>query len=83
MINLTKFGMILAVVALTSVAAIAIPTIVSAQNMTGGNMTETIVSAQNMTGGENMTADINQTGSISGRGGVTIVDIYDPPNPIR
>jgi hypothetical protein len=58
MIKLTKFGMLLAIVALTSIVAIAISTTVSAQNMTG-----------NMTGAEseqNMTADINQTGSISG-----------------
>ena len=54
MINLTKFGLILAVVALTSIVAISIPTIVSAQNTTG-----------NMTGEQNMTADINQTGRIS------------------
>ena len=72
MVILTKFSMLFALVALTSIVAIAIPAIVTAQNMTG-----------NMTGGENTTADINQTGSISGRGGVTIVDIYDPPNPIR
>jgi phosphohistidine swiveling domain-containing protein len=56
MVILTKFGMILAVAAVTSIAAIAVPTIVSAQNMTG-----------NMTSGQNTTADIDQTGSISGR----------------
>jgi hypothetical protein len=58
MINSFNFGMILAVVALTSIASIAIPTIVSAQNMTG-----------NMTSGQNTTADIDQTGSISSRSG--------------
>lgn len=57
MINLTKFGLILAVVALTSIVSISIPTIVSAQNMTG-----------NMTGGQNTTADMNQTGGISSLG---------------
>jgi hypothetical protein len=50
--------MILAVAAVTSIAAISVPTIVSAQNMTG-----------NMTGGQNTTADIDQTGSISSRSG--------------
>jgi hypothetical protein len=54
MVILTKFGMILAVVAL-SIAGTSVSTIVSAQNMTG-----------NMTGGQNMTEDINQTGSIAG-----------------
>ena len=57
MINLTKFSMLLVIVALTSLVAISIPAIVTAQNMTG-----------NMTGGENTTADINQTGSVSGIG---------------
>ncbi|MDQ3974949.1 MAG: hypothetical protein M3264_00350 [Thermoproteota archaeon] len=38
MVILTKFGMILAVAAFTSIAAISVPTIASAQNMTG-NMT--------------------------------------------
>jgi len=56
MVILTKFGMILAVAAVTSIAAISVPTIVSAQNMTG-----------NMTSGQNTTADIDQTGSISSR----------------
>ena len=32
MVILTKFGMILAVAAVTSIAAISVPTIVSAQN---------------------------------------------------
>ena len=50
MVILTKFGMILAVAAVTSIAAISVPTIVSAQNMTG-----------NMTSGQNTTADIDQT----------------------
>ena len=59
MVILTKLGMILAVAAITSIAAISVPTIVSAQNMTE-NMTE------NMTGEQNTTADINKTGSISG-----------------
>jgi hypothetical protein len=54
----TKFGMILAVAAVTSIAALSVPTIVSAQNMTG-----------NMTSGQNMTADTDQTGSISSRSG--------------
>ncbi len=58
MINPFNLGMILAVVALTSIASTGIPTIVSAQNMTG-----------NMTSGQNTTADINQTGSISSRSG--------------
>lgn len=71
MINLTKPGMILATVGMASIVAAVIPTTVSAQNMTG-----------NMTGGQNMTADVNQTGSISGRGGVTVIDIYDPPYSI-
>lgn len=57
MINLTKFGLTLAVIGLTSIVAILIPTIVSAQNMTG-----------NMTGGQNTTADRNQTGGISSLG---------------
>jgi hypothetical protein len=66
MINLTKFVIILAVVALTNIAAvvaltniaaISVPTL-SAQNMTSGG---------NMTGGDNMTEDLNQTGSISGK----------------
>lgn len=56
MVILTKFCMILAVAAITSIVAISVPTIVSAQNMTG-----------NMTSGQNMTAD--QTGSISSRSG--------------
>jgi hypothetical protein len=50
-------GLILAVVALTSIVAISIPAVVSAQNMTG-----------NMTDGQNTTADMNQTGSISSYG---------------
>ncbi|HEU4447680.1 MAG TPA: hypothetical protein VFR94_23605 [Nitrososphaeraceae archaeon] len=54
MVILTKFGMILAVAAIASIAAISVPTIVSAQNMTG-----------NMTSGQNATADTDQTGSIS------------------
>ena len=58
MVILTKFGMILAVAAVTSIAAISVPTIVSAQNMTG-----------NMTSGQNTTADTDQTGSISSRSG--------------
>jgi hypothetical protein len=53
MVILTKFGMILAVAANASIAAISVPTIVSAQNMTG-NMS-----------GQNATADTDQTGSIS------------------
>jgi hypothetical protein len=64
MISLTKFGLTLAVVALTSIVAISIPAVVSAQNMTG-----------NMTGGQNTTADINQTGSISSYGsGCRMID---------
>jgi hypothetical protein len=47
--------MILVIVGLTGISAGAIPIVVSGQNMTG-----------NMTGGQNTTADINQTGSISG-----------------
>jgi hypothetical protein len=50
MINLTKLGIVLAIVALTSTMAAAIPTMVSGQNMTG-----------NTTVGQNTTADINQT----------------------
>jgi hypothetical protein len=38
MISLSRFGLTLAVVALTSIVGISIPTTVSAQNMTG-NMT--------------------------------------------
>jgi hypothetical protein len=55
---LTTFRMIVAVAAVTSIVAISVPTIVSAQNMTG-----------NMTSGQNTTADIDQTGSISSRSG--------------
>ncbi|HZA61293.1 MAG TPA: hypothetical protein VE573_00360 [Nitrososphaeraceae archaeon] len=62
MVILTKFGMILAVAAVTSIAAISVPTIVSAQNMTG-----------NMASGQNTTADIDQTGSISSRSGGDIL----------
>jgi hypothetical protein len=58
MVILTKFGMILAVVAVTSIAGISTPTIVSAQNMTG-----------NLTSGQNTTSDIDQAGSISSRSG--------------
>lgn len=61
---LTTFGMKFAVAAVTSIAAISVPTIVSAQNMTG-----------NMTIGQNATADIDQTGSISSRSGVGILPI--------
>ena len=57
--------MLLALVALTSIVAIAIPAIVTAQNMTG-----------NMTGGQNMTADMNQTGSISGIGERSNRELY-------
>jgi hypothetical protein len=42
MISLTKFGLTLAVVALTSIVAISIPAVVSTQNMTGGNMTDAV-----------------------------------------
>jgi hypothetical protein len=59
MVILTKFGIILAVAA---GAAISVPTIVAAQNLTG-----------NMTNGQNSTADIDQTGSISSRSGVDIL----------
>ena len=60
LVILTKFGMILAVAAVTSIA-ISTPIIVSAQNMTG-----------NMTSEHNTTANIDQTGSISSRsGGIT------------
>ena len=62
MVFLTKFGMILAVAAVTSIAAISVPTIASAQNMTG-----------NMTSEQNATADIDQTGSISSRSGGDIL----------
>jgi phosphohistidine swiveling domain-containing protein len=62
MVVLTKFGMIMAVVAVTSIAAISVPTIVSAQNMT-----------ENMTSGQNTTADIDQMGSVSSRSGVNIL----------
>jgi hypothetical protein len=58
MINRFNFCMILALVALTSIASTVIPTIVSAQNMTG-----------NKTSGQNSTADMNQRGSISSRSG--------------
>ena len=54
--------MILALVALTSIGSTVIPTIVSAQNMTG-----------NMTSEQNATADIDQTGSISSRSGGDIL----------
>jgi hypothetical protein len=66
MISLTKFGLALAVAALTSIVAISIPAIVSAQNMTG-----------NMTGGQNTTADINQTGGISSYTGCRMTDDGD------
>ena len=62
MVILTKFGMILAVAAVTSIATLSVPTIVSAQNMTG-----------NMTSGQNTTADTDQTGSISSRSGGDIL----------
>ena len=58
MVILTKFSMILAVAAVTSIAAISVTTIVSAQNMTG-----------NMTSVQNTTADTDQTGSISSLSG--------------
>jgi hypothetical protein len=66
MISLTKFGLTLAIVALTSIVAISIPTVVSAQNMTG-----------NMTDAQNTTADINQTGSISSYTGCRMTDDGD------
>ena len=56
MVSLTKFGIILAVAAVTSIAAIFVPTIVSAKNMT-----------VNMTFGQNTTADIDQWGRIFSR----------------
>ena len=62
MVILTKFGMILAVAAVTSIAGISAPTIVSAQNMT-----------VNLTSGQNTTSDIDQTGSISSRSGGDIL----------
>lgn len=62
MVILTKFGMILAVAAVTSIAGISAPTIVSAQNMTG-----------NLTSGQNTTSDIDQRGSVSSRSGGDIL----------
>jgi hypothetical protein len=53
-----KYSMILAVAAVTSIVAISLPIIVSAQNMTG-----------NMTSEQNTTANVDQTGSISSRSG--------------
>lgn len=64
---LAKFGMILAAAALTSIASTGIPTIVSAQNTTG-----------NMTSGQDTTADINRTGSISSRSGGILEDAILP-----
>jgi hypothetical protein len=63
MVILTKIGMMLAVTAVTSIVAIFVPTIVSAQNMTGN------------TSGQNTTADIDQTGSISSLSGDIRPDI--------
>jgi hypothetical protein len=64
-INPFIFGIILAVVALTSIASTGNPTTVSAQNMTG-----------NMTSGQNTMADSNQTGSISSlSGGILAGDV--------
>ena len=58
----TKIGMMLAVAAVTSIVAVFIPTIVSAQNMTG-----------NMTSGQNTTEDIDQMGSISSLSGADVL----------
>jgi outer membrane lipoprotein-sorting protein len=64
-INPFIFGIIIAVVALTSIASTGNPTTVSAQNMTG-----------NMTSGQDTTADMNQTGSISSlSGGILAGDV--------
>lgn len=60
-----KIGMMLAITAVTSIVAILVPTIVSAQNATG-----------NMTSRQNTTADMDQMGSISSlSGGIRPGDI--------